>query len=271
MTSTYSTSPKLATMNLDDPIGFYDGLLKGGAIIMARPELETIRKEVLTSWSKVEHSKRVESYHKLLSDIYNDHDDQFFRNLLYEIETSPNDALENFINRKQTACKLWLVNQLAECQLNDVKRISVLGGWFGALSYLILRDSRFNQVENITSFDLDENATEVALRVNSHYVKNNKFDAVTEDMFKMDYQNLDTDLIVNTSCEHIESVEDWIALVPNGTKLILQSNNYFEVDEHINCVHYLKEFEKQAPLSKVFYSGEFETQKYTRFMIIGEK
>jgi hypothetical protein len=82
------------------------------------------------------------------------------------------------------------------------------------------------------------------------------------------------DTIINTSCEHIPNFKEWYNKIPAGKLVILQSNNFFELDEHINCVNDLDDFASQAPLSEILYEGELDLSKhvnYTRFMRIGIK
>ena len=79
------------------------------------------------------------------------------------------------------------------------------------------------------------------------------------------------DTIINTSCEHIEKFTEWFNAIPRDKLVVLQSNNYFEIDDHINCVKNITEFKQQAPLSNIIYEGELELEKYTRFMLIGYK
>ena len=50
----------------------------------------------------------------------------------------------------------------------------------------------------------------------------------------------------------------------------MQSNNYFELEEHINCVHTANELASKVNFSH-FKTFELEMPKYTRFMIIGKK
>ena len=52
---------------------------------------------------------------------------------------------------------------------------------------------------------------------------------------------------------------------------MLQSNNFFEVPEHVNCVNNVDEFKIIAPMTRVLYSGELELPKYKRVMLIGYK
>ena len=79
------------------------------------------------------------------------------------------------------------------------------------------------------------------------------------------------DTIINTSCEHIENFDDWYAKIPDGKLVVLQSNNYYEVEEHVNCVGSIEEFAVKAPMDNILYSGELELPKYKRFMLIGYK
>ena len=75
--------------------------------------------------------------------------------------------------------------------------------------------------------------------------------------------------IINTSCEHLLDLDHWIKKIPRKRLVILQSNNYFEVDEHINCVRSVEEFSNLVKLKKVIWGGELELPKYTRYMLIG--
>ena len=79
------------------------------------------------------------------------------------------------------------------------------------------------------------------------------------------------DTIINTSCEHIEKFTEWFNAILKDKLVVLQSNNYFEIDDHVNCVKDITEFKQQAPLSNIIYEGELELEKYTRFMLIGYK
>lgn len=77
--------------------------------------------------------------------------------------------------------------------------------------------------------------------------------------------------IINTSCEHIENFAEWYAKIPNGKLVVLQSNDYFEVPDHINCSADLDTFSKSAPMSDIKFEGELFLSNYTRFMKIGFK
>jgi hypothetical protein len=79
------------------------------------------------------------------------------------------------------------------------------------------------------------------------------------------------DTIINTSCEHIENFDKWYDKIPAGKILILQTNNYFDLPEHVNCSKTLEDFSKQTPMTKTLYQGELFLEKYSRYMRIGIK
>ena len=82
------------------------------------------------------------------------------------------------------------------------------------------------------------------------------------------------DLIINTSCEHIDdnTYSIWLSYVPSNTLVVLQSNNMFRVKDHINCVNSLDEFELKCGLSKIEFADQIEFDNGDkRFMIMGYK
>ena len=79
------------------------------------------------------------------------------------------------------------------------------------------------------------------------------------------------DTIINTSCEHITNFEQWFWRIPSRTLCVLQSNDFVNCDQHVNCVSNLYEFADQTPLDRVIYEGVLELKQYNRFMRIGYK
>ena len=80
------------------------------------------------------------------------------------------------------------------------------------------------------------------------------------------------DIVINTSCEHItqEQYEQWLDNQPDDALFVIQSNNYFELEEHIRCSVDLDDFVRMSNIASIF-KGVYETPKYDRFMIIGRK
>ena len=90
-------------------------------------------------------------------------------------------------------------------------------------------------------------------------------------MREIDYRAERFALVVNTSCEHVADFDRWYARVPDGQLLVLQSNDYVAVREHVNCVADLAAFKAQAPMSETFFAGERRMRHYVRFMLMGRK
>lgn len=198
------------------------------------------------------------------------HDSAFITDVRKTAEKFPDPYLGYALNRNQMTSKKWLVDKLYSVTKGNVGHVCVLGGWYGVLGALLLHDPRFN-VSKVTSVDIDSRCEEVALSLNDTHVKKDQFEFMNADMFNLDYARYGFDLVINTSCEHVENLPNWFKLIPNGTFLTLQSNNYFGIEGHINCVHDLEEFKSQVPIVSVDYEGALELKKYTRFMVIGRR
>jgi hypothetical protein len=178
----------------------------------------------------------------------------------------PEADLGNAFNHKQVACKIWARQSLYETVGGKFSRIVVLGGWYGVLAAMFFDDSRFD-IAAIDSFDIDAEVGAVAETLNGAW--KDRFRALTADMYALAYPELGADLVINTSCEHIADLPAWLALLPAGTRVLLQSNDYFSEPTHVNCVSSLDEFIAQASLGRIEFSGALPMKKYTRFMLIG--
>ncbi len=182
----------------------------------------------------------------------------------------PRPTLGHALNFNQTTCKKWLVETLFKTTGGELGRVCILGGWFGVLGAMLLHDPRF-KIKEVCSVDLDPACEDVALCLNRTHVESGKFKFQIADMYEMDFKSQDFDLIINTSCEHLESIDKWFERIPARTLLTLQSNNYFGIDGHVNCVETLEDFKQQVPLSDVMFEGELTLKNYTRFMLIGRR
>jgi len=184
----------------------------------------------------------------------------------------PRADLAIALNHKQIGSKLWLRDRLVETlgdaaggKLGDVL---ILGGWHGVLAAILLDDARLD-IAHVTSLDLDPGCEEVARAINRRAVAARRFSAATGDMFAFDYASARADLVINTSCEHLADVAAWVALLPKGQRVVLQSNDYFREPDHVSCVESLAAFQAQARLAETLFAGQWPTKNYTRFMQIG--
>jgi hypothetical protein len=198
------------------------------------------------------------------------------------------ENLENFnqdsFSRGQIKSKLWLVEELEKLDL-DLGTVFLCAGWYATLAAMLFESQC--KITKVRSFDIDPSCSIIADTVNkSKVVDEWKFKASTLDIHEITYPlnyktyrfnntavelTDDPDTIINTSCEHIENFNQWYSNIPNGKILVLQTNNYFDIDDHINCSDSLDSFKKQTPMSVELYSGELDLVKYTRYMRIGIK
>lgn len=188
------------------------------------------------------------------------------RGLARVIAKHPDAEIANAFNHKQVACKVWARDRLHEALGGRFRHVAVLGGWYGVFAAMLLEDPRF-EVDLIESIDIDPVVGTVAETLNTG--AEGRFRASTGDMYALDYARLAADLVVNTSCEHIADLRGWLDLLPAGTRVLLQSNDYFAEPTHINCVESTDAFEKLARLASVDFAGSLPQKNYTRFMLIG--
>lgn len=191
-------------------------------------------------------------------------------------------ALVDAFSLGQLKSKEWLIDNLP----NKLGMVFICAGWYGTLASMMFDRVR-HKFDKIRSFDIDASCADIADNMNRPWVMDGwQFKASTLDILEMEYPtnyttyrangtSLDLketpDTIINTSCEHIENFSKWFDKIPNNTLVILQSNNYFEIEEHVNCVVDEDDFSRMAPFTDVIYSGRLELPKYTRFMRIGFK
>ena len=170
------------------------------------------------------------------------------------------DEIRDMFSSGQIKSKEWLVSELMNIGIEDAS-IAIAGAWFGTLGFML--KEHLKDVD-VTLIDIDKRC---APFVESISRGDFSIRYVTEDMYKYPYYQ---DVIINTSCEHIPDIQKWISLLPKGTIVVLQSNNFYEGQGHINCVSSKEEFLEQAKLTGVYYSGELVMPMYTRYMIIGK-
>lgn len=179
----------------------------------------------------------------------------------------------------QVASKLWLDDEVFQFLPEGDLSILVVGGWIGSLSRILLQslaEFRYEDMFHITSLDIDPEATRLARIVNERFTRppnTGVFEAITRNMYDLkpeDYERFN--VVINTSCEHILNVQKWSDVIPTGTLVVGQSNDFFKCPQHCNCVRSEKELEDQLNLSKVLFSDRMILDgMYTRFMVIGVK
>ena len=212
------------------------------------------------------------------------HNSEFFDNFGQVLNKFPEIDMRDLFSKGQIESKRWLVNELEKLN-KPLGTVFLCAGWYGSLAAFLFESDL--EIEKIRSFDIDESCASIAETFNRTKTMDGwKFKASTLDVLEMDYPTNHTtyrangtsldlkempDTIINTSCEHIENFSNWFNKIPSGMLVILQSNDYFELEEHVNCVVDEDDFSRMSPFSNILYSGRLELPKYTRFMRIGYK
>lgn len=184
----------------------------------------------------------------------------------------------------QLASKRWLVETLATITTkNDAiqpigdlyDRIQLWGGWF-AHPITTLLNNVFD-LELIENIDMDESALHYCRIINEGVTN---LDTTCADVTRPGPRDWDTDLVINTSSEHMPPLSEILknknyrTSEDNSSRgptiFALQSNNMFHVEDHINCVKSEDELAKNTGLPYILYKGSINMPNgYKRFMVIG--
>jgi len=198
---------------------------------------------------------------KLIEEVYDE--SMYGENDIYRIKDLIHSVDTNHWKSKQ-----WLVDEFYKLYDHDQGSFYVGGGWYGLLSYLI-RDKWPDENLNITSGDIDPRCEEFGWKL----YHNSDINFVTEDMISSDLHEYSA--IISTSCEHVEPdvLEKFIKSKNNDAWVVLQSNNYEELDSHINCQPDVMTFANWVePLlsERVYFAGTLRLGDFDRFMVIGK-
>ena len=186
--------------------------------------------------------------------------------ILKVIDTFTTDRLVksivNSLNENQEKSKDWLIEKSKQ-YFTFFKNPSVVvaAGWYG---HLASKMKEYTKGE-VVSFDKDPMCKKVG-----HKLYRGK-DIIFTDADIKYYDVKRFDIVICTSCEHLGQylIDEFLKRRKKGSLVILQSNNYFSIDEHINCHNSVIEFEKTLKLEKILYRGTLKLDKFERYMVIG--
>ncbi len=171
--------------------------------------------------------------------------------------------------------KLWLCETLEDVHKPIGPQIMwVLAGWY-CVTNLLLRARGALPLGHTKSFDADPAATQGAMMFNEAFQQQGAFSAETLDINTLDYTGWGSppNIVINTAVEHIDS-KAWFDLIPEGTLVILQSND-MEHDDHVFTMNHQNDLAETFPLSDYRFVGtktfDYGTWGFRRFMTIGTK
>lgn len=197
-------------------------------------------------------------------------------------------VLQDVFSRSQMQSKIWLVEELAKINLK-FDNILILAGWFGQLKFMLDHQIIWNKMRIV---DQDLTACEISDYVfNLYELENHKVKSVCSNIdqltihkngYELEIKNFKYErsyvekflpnLIINTSAEHM--TEEWFYRLKfknmiSDPVVVIQSNNLFDLSDHINCVHSIDHMKKKFSMSEIFFEGELHLKGYKRVMLIG--
>ena len=186
-----------------------------------------------------------------------------FKNIMAEARHNP-DLLDSY-SPNQFKSKENLISYIDMLPLENPD-IVILGCWYGS----ILIPTFAETAKRITAIDLDKNIIGIAKNRLFNY---ENIDFISSDVFDNNRYGriLNANLIINTSCEHMNPMNELKALNKSNGYFAFQSNDMFNIPTHINCVKDINEFRDQLPInSQVIFEDEVKDDRGTRFTIIGK-
>lgn len=195
--------------------------------------------------------------------------------------------LNEHFSRGQMKSKCWLVSEMSNVIPNSyLGTVAHYGGWYATVAKHLFEQFK---IKNYYNLELDPDCIEIADDFNyTQYRAKWQFKSIEQDCSTIKYNKegaiyinatnrdkvthklkVKPDIVINTSCEHMN--EDWFHNLPDGMLVCLQTNDYFNNEQHINCVHGINEAKAKYPMKEVLYEGVIDTHLYKRFMLIGEK
>ncbi len=218
-------------------------------------------------------------------------DDEFIKTIArWSIKWHNTVDLNDHLSRGQIKSKMWMLKHLDKVLKKrsadgyPVDNIVHYGGWYATIAWFILR--QHSEIKKYYNIETDPQCIQVADNFNQEFYNDNwRFKSIYHDVndimwedrtFEIRTNNIKNDsirlrigpqLIINTSCEHM--TDEWFYNLPPDMMVCLQTNDYFSNEQHINCVESVEAALEKYKFSRVYYSGELDTQLYNRFMIIG--
>ena len=171
------------------------------------------------------------------------------------------------VDSKHWTSKQWLVDTLKHLGVK-AETIFIAGGWYGLLAYLLRQHYAHSR---IVSADMDKKTRPFGRML----FNGSNIDFVVSDITKNLYAFNQYDIIMSTSCEHIDR-DDLCSFIQKKSEdgiAVLQSNDYFDLPSHINCSKSLEEFVSYVKpclhQGEVMFQGALNLGDFNRFMVIG--
>lgn len=188
---------------------------------------------------------------------------QWVKNNLISYEKS----FEDSVSQGQYDSKIWLRDELKKQNFEFIGKahIEIIGSWFAFPLLEIIKD--LYPVKQVDLYDKDENCHRVTAQYINHFDPDFKIVQYGDYFERKDKRR--RHLVINTACEHMQDIGHMRHVYKGTPTMVLQSNNYTEQEDHINCVNNVNELIYKNKLAHVNYSGYKSFENYDRFMVIG--
>ena len=170
------------------------------------------------------------------------------------------------VDKNHWESKKWLADKLFDLYNHDAGKFYVAGGWYGMMAYQ-LRQKWAGEEMNIISADCDPMCEDNAWELFGEYDIDFRTVDVNEEQDLSQYS-----AIINTSCEHMEQ-EDLLSIIERKDRqawVAFQTNNYVDLNSHINCWPTAQLFAKSLKLNWVASVETLQLKDFNRFMVIGK-
>ncbi len=174
------------------------------------------------------------------------------------------DSHRDSLSQGQLDSKFWLVDELVKLKWEDQMHIEIIGGWFG---FPLIEMLSYLPIKQIDVYDKDP----VCVDIMAQYVNamNMPFRIVSFGDYFERKEKRRRQLIINTSSEHMEDITCMREWYKGNPVVAVQSNDFYSIEDHINCVQNEDELVEKMNLKEVIYKGRRSQPQYTRFMAIG--
>jgi len=194
------------------------------------------------------------------------------------------DFVESFLSN-QITCKAWLVEHLKEVLEHKeehqlCEKVTIIGSWYGNILVPMLI-SNFPGIKTIEMIDMDQDALDISRKFLQFYpdMYNTKVELkwTHDDVNFRNWATYNTHIMINTSCEHMYHMKQVRCANDPQVLYVLQSNNLYNIREHVSCVKDAVELSTQADITRIYYMGAIELAAaggkdfYNRFMVLGKR
>jgi len=176
------------------------------------------------------------------------------------VEEKVHRHLRDALTSGQLGSKLAAVNHLSDYKM---LRALIIGQWHGLLPRLLYK---YDIIKSCVGIEIDDFWSNFSCRVNNDW----SYRSITADATTSKLELYNTDLIINTSCEHMSW--DWLNFKFSYPVLVYaQSSNYVH-HEHVNRIDSLDELVEQFQCRgmDIVVAEDKKFEVYNRYCVLAK-